>query len=328
MNRRELVERAVVGENLEAVPVAPLIGGHSAVLYGASVEEAYRNSELMARLQIKAAKFYDVDMVFHYMDTTVEAEALGAKVSIKNGLPAIVEHLHELPEPIFSEKGRIKVFVDALAKISRELSSTKIIGAYVLGPFTLLCQLLGLTRVFREVMRGEATFTEEYLVKLSEYSRGYVDLLASEGRADLVMVLEPCLSLVRPEVFEKYSRKALENLLHYIKKKGLYSALHVCGRSNKIIPHLKSLPFDIIQLDYYVNIKEAKNILVNKCVLGNLNTKLFIDSTPDEVFNEAKKCIEDGERKLHILSAGCEIPLRSRPENIKALVKAAREKYA
>ena len=328
MNSRELVERAISGEYLDVVPVAPLIGGHSAVLFGASIEEAYRNSELMALLQIKAAKFYEVDIVFHYMDTTVEAEALGAEASVKNGLPAIVKHLRDSPEPIFSEKGRIRVFVDALAKISRELSSSKVIGGYVLGPFTLLCQLLGLTRVFREIMRGKTSFTEAYLVKLSEYSKGYVDLLADEGGADLIMVLEPCLSLVRPSVFEKYSRKALENLLLYIKRKGLFSALHVCGRSNKIIHHFKNLSFDIIQLDYYVNIKEAKKVLVGKCVLGNLNTKLFIESTPEELFNEARKCIEEGGRKLHILSAGCEIPLQSRPENIKAVIKAAREKYA
>jgi len=325
MNRRKLVEQAINGEIPVNTPVAPLIGAHSAMLYRESVKEAYRNPELMARLQIKAVKFYDIDIVFHYMDTTLEAEALGAKIDIKNSLPTIVGHLTEPPEPIFNEeRGRIKIFVNALAKISKELSIEKIIGGYVLGPFTFLCQLFGIAKVFRKIIYGETSSVKTYIFKLSEYSKGYVDLLIDRGKADLIMVLEPCLILAGPVVFERYARRAVENLLSYIKRRGVYSAIHVCGRSNRIIQHLKNLSFDVIQLDCYVDLREAKKILANKCILGNIDTRLLVNSVPDIVFNKARECIERGGGRYHILSAGCEVPLRSHPENIKALVKAAR----
>jgi len=328
MNSRALVESALAGDLLSEVPVAPLIGGHSAKLYGVSLKEAYRNPDLMARLQVKAAKYYDIDIVFHYMDTTLEPEALGVKAGLRNGLPTVLEHLIYLPEPVFEEKGRMSVFVEALKKISEELSAEKIIGGYVLGPFTLICQLLGLSRVFVEVMRGKGSFDESYLMKLANYSKGYVDLLVDRGKADLIMVLEPCLSLVRPSIFQKYAQRPLANLLQYIKNRGVISALHVCGRSGKVLPYFKELAFDIIQIDCFIKISDAKGLLPEKCILGNLDTKLFTDAEPHEIIEQAKMCIKESQCRKHILSAGCEVPLSSKPENIKALVKAAREVYA
>jgi len=61
-------------------------------------------------------------------------------------------------------------------------------------------------------------------------------------------------------------------------------------------------------------------------LMGGVNTLSFSNCTPDEVRQEAVRCMEEGDRNgRFILGSGCALPHDTKRENIEALVDAAAE---
>ena len=60
-------------------------------------------------------------------------------------------------------------------------------------------------------------------------------------------------------------------------------------------------------------------------LIGNLNaTDTLVFKSPDEVYEEARDLISAMGPSHFILSSGCSIPANAPPENIEAMVRAAR----
>ena len=59
-------------------------------------------------------------------------------------------------------------------------------------------------------------------------------------------------------------------------------------------------------------------------LMGGVDTQSFVNSTPDEITEEAINCIRDaGMNGGFVLGSGCVIPRTARRENIAALMDAA-----
>jgi uroporphyrinogen-III decarboxylase len=85
------------------------------------------------------------------------------------------------------------------------------------------------------------------------------------------------------------------------------------------------LPVDIFEVDFPSDLAQMKKGLGRHIISGNVSTitDLF-DGTPDRVYASAARCHRIcGDR--HIVNAGCEIPPMSPPENVRALIRYARE---
>ena len=82
---------------------------------------------------------------------------------------------------------------------------------------------------------------------------------------------------------------------------------------------------NIANFDYNVSMLEANIKLPYICLDGNIKSLSFVESTPEEIKKESLNLIKFfRDRGGFILSSGCEIPLESKPENIAAMVQAAR----
>ena len=57
--------------------------------------------------------------------------------------------------------------------------------------------------------------------------------------------------------------------------------------------------------------------------MGGVNTLSFINSTPDQVIEESRVCIQAAGKKGFILGSGCAVPRNASKENLIALSKAA-----
>ncbi len=84
---------------------------------------------------------------------------------------------------------------------------------------------------------------------------------------------------------------------------------------------------DFLSVDANVNLKEMKEKVGKKVgIIGNIDpgSTIYLGSKED-VVNECKKAIEyaSDNPKGFILASGCEIPLESKKENVKAIVEAS-----
>jgi len=321
MKPNERIVSAIKGNELEAPPILPLIGTHSAILAGRNPKEPFYDGRLMAELQLRVAKFYKLDGIFHYMDLTLEAEALGAEIEFKGHFPAITRHY--TPEEVeFDEsRGRIGEFIKAVRILHEELGNKLFIGAYVTGPLTMAVELLG----FKEVMKwlvGKGGIMGELLSRLSKFASDYARALIGAG-ADGVMILEPCCALASPRAFRRMI-PLLNEVCQAISSKGAFPFLHICGDTTHLLSLFPEVSASVYQIDSMVSLKEARRALGDKCLMGNVDTSLLLTGDGESIASAVRKCIEEAGVRYYILSAGCEVPPQTPPENLKALIRVVR----
>jgi len=321
MKPKEKVMLAIEGGELEAPPVLPLIGTHSAIVANRDPREAFHDGRLMAELQMRITEFYQPDGVFHYMDLTLEAEALGAEIEFKGDFPTITRH--RIPEDIkFDEgKGRVGKFIRAVKMLHEKLGNKLFVGAYVTGPLTMAMQLLGFREITKRLI-GKGDVTDDLLPKLSKFASDYARVLVDAG-ADGVMVLEPYCALISPKTFKRLI-PLINEVCHVISSKGAYPFLHICGNTTYLLSLFPEVSASVYQVDSMVSLREARKILGIKCLMGNVSTSLLLTGDVESIVSAARKCLEEAGTRHYIMSSGCEVPPRTPPENLKTLIEVAR----
>jgi uroporphyrinogen-III decarboxylase len=100
-----------------------------------------------------------------------------------------------------------------------------------------------------------------------------------------------------------------------------------CGNTTDRLESLAKTGVDCLSLDEAVDFEEARRILgPDYCLMGNVSTTLMAMGTAEEVSEATKEVIQKAGKDGHlIVSGGCLITEICSTENIKAMVKSARE---
>jgi len=326
---RDRVVGVLTSGPVEEVPVFPLIGFHSAVLFGVELERSVNDPDLMADIQVKAAEYYGVDGVTPVMDLTLEPEALGAGIKYYKGIPSVSRHLPveglsslaDVASRGYLSAGRIPVFLDAVKKISSRAGG-RLVCAYVEGPLTLLAQAFSVEKVFVLAKKGSPLF-ENALNSATRLQLELVDAFIERG-AECTIVLEPIGALIPPRLFEKYLTGELNALMYRAKARGAWTILHICGDARGVFGEMLKTTADALSVDKYIDLAEALRAAGGKALMGNISTTDMLLKTPEEISRQAVGVLKATGGRV-ILSTGCEVPPNTPPANIKALVEAARK---
>jgi len=131
------------------------------------------------------------------------------------------------------------------------------------------------------------------------------------------------------EFFWPYAKKMVDNFV----KSGFKVWNHWDGDHTPNLETIANiadgLPKGRIVMDFEkTDMKRAKEVLGGKvCIYGNVPSALYCYGSPEEVDAYCKKLIaECAAGGGYILGSECEVPWDARPENIRAMLKAA-EKY-
>jgi uroporphyrinogen decarboxylase len=135
--------------------------------------------------------------------------------------------------------------------------------------------------------------------------------------------------LISAKICEEFAFPYMKETYEYAMSLGykvIYS--HLCGEQNDNMPFWSQCPLGdpgIISIGHEVELETAGKYFPNDIILGNLEPAIIQTRTPDEVYEAAKKNIEDGMAKCpggYIFSPGCELPPMSPPENVMAMTRA------
>ena len=141
------------------------------------------------------------------------------------------------------------------------------------------------------------------------------------------------MSVISPQFWREFifphMKDVCTELHHYCPEVKIYC--HICGNILPVTGDLIKTGLDCIgPLDPLGNFTPAqvREITGDRvALLGGVNTLSFIQHNPEEIIEEAAKCIfEAGMNGGYILSSGCVIPRAASLENLKAL-KTAVEEY-
>lgn len=335
MNSIERIQAAVNFEATDRVPIIAQVFGHTAVIEGMTIQDYVRSGRQLADCQLKALARYSYDAVFAVMDVNVETEALGSRLVYRTDnypyvqSPAFTEdtNLEAVPIPDPSRAGRMPELLDALTILRRETGDEVLVVGCVLGPMTLATQLLGLEKALYLAIDDPDKFE-----KLLDFSAQVViqyGIAQIDRGAHVPLVFDPCASeaVVPPQFFREFELPRLKKMLAAFNAAGALAGwLHVAGPITSILPFCGETGANIINFDYCVDPNAVIDKLPTTCSNGNIKSLDFEEARAEDIFMESLRLLNlFAGRGGFILSSGCEIPPRSKPENVHALVAATHQ---
>ena len=180
----------------------------------------------------------------------------------------------------------------------------------------------------------DPSYVQEIFEFYERYALARVEAACQAG-ADEIMLggSASSLSVSSPKNFRKYDLPLIQKAAGICKRHGVYSHLHVCGRSRKVVEMVcEETDVDVMEpLEEPpggdVDIAEIKKRYGQKiCMKGNINTfEFMLRATPEQVEEKAKRlidnCAADGG---FILSTGDQCGRDTPDANLFKLVEVAR----
>lgn len=334
MKSIERIAAAIGFEKPDRVPVIAQVFGQAAVLSDVPLRDYLQNGELLARCQLKALEFYGYDAVFALLDANVETEAAGSRLQYSDdAYPHINSYAlsggvpvgpGSVPDP--TKSGRMPGQLKAVSILRREVGDEVLVVGCALGPATLANQLYGAEAALFLSMDDPAAYCRllDYAAEIC-VSFGTAQI---EAGAHLPILFEPAASpaVVPSTFYYEFILPRHKRVFSAFKQAGaITNWLHVAGRVCSILPYYPEAGVDIANFDFNVSADEAQALLPHTCFDGNIKSLSFVDDEPASITAESLRLIDTfRDRGGYILSSGCEIPLEAKPENIKAMVEAAR----
>jgi len=310
--------------------VIPLMGVNGIHLGKNSLKENLFDANIQFETIKNMANKFKPDGMFAIMDLTVEAEALGLKIKYEdNESPSVIEHSIKNSEDLKALRkryngiaGRMEVFIEVAKKMRENLQIVN--GVHIIGPFTLAGELLGVNELTMNTIL-DPEIVHECLDFVVEVISDYANALFEAG-IDVISILEPTAMMISPAQFEEFSLAPFKKILEKVNNKPLI--LHICGNTTHLIEKMSTSGAVALSLDWQVDMKEAiKKLPKEMFLIGNLDpVAVFLDMTEEQVRNATLKLKEEmKEYSNFIISSGCDLPIKTKDENVFSFIKAARE---
>ena len=335
MTSTERTVAALTGKPYDRIPVNLLISDHAARVIGVSVGDYNKSARLLALGQIAAWRRYGSDNVNTGPGLVGIAEAIGSTIAFPDSTPYVVDHaardesgLDRLKVPDPERDGRLPLFLEAAGIVIKEIGDQVPLAMTTSGPFTTAANIRGTDRFLRDLQKNPA-FAHRLLRLATDsiirFAASAVEVGARIGLADPVA----SGTMIGPAHFRQFALPYLQEITTAITAMaGFPPSLHICGNTSKIWSEMADTGVSVLSLDDAVDLGEAKEMVGHKvALLGNVRpTASMYLGTPDDVAADARRCLAKGwdNPKGYILGLGCGLPIDTPPENIHALVGAAR----
>jgi MtaA/CmuA family methyltransferase len=331
MNSKERIYALLNGQAIDRIPVTPILMAFAARFIGKTYLEYYLNYQVLVDSYLACQKEFNFDMVMAISDPFRETEGYGAVFSYPdNGIPVMKEPLlktledreiNSLPVLDPHQASRMKDRLLAVNAFHQIISKDIPILGWVEGPFAEAADLRGVQNLMMDII-DQPEQLESLLKIVLETEKKFAEEQIKAG-ADIIGVGDAAASLLSPSLYKKYVLPFEQELFSSIHQLGAKVKLHICGNTSGLLPYMAQTGADIIDLDFMVSLKEARHYFGSQvCICGNVDPiSVMLEGTPEDVRQASLRCIEDAGMPF-ILSAGCEIPVATPPENLHALCQA------
>lgn len=334
MNGKEILIETLKGKKAERIPWVPFVGCHGASVLGVSAEDYLKSADMIVEGQLKAADMYKADGIPVVFDLQLEAEVLGCDLEWSaEGPPSVSSHPFEMGKSIADlpeyslEKGRFPTVLEATRRMKEAIGDSTALYGLICGPFTLALHLYG-NNIFLEMFDNEEG-VKETLDFCAEVARKTIDGYLDNG-CDVIAVVDPMTSQISPEHFDEFVAPYVNNIFDYIRDKGGYSSLFVCGDATRNLENMCQTTCDSLSVDENISLEYLAELAgkYKKVYGGNLQlTVTLLLGSPDACKKDAIKCMDIGEGGSFILAPGCDLPFAVPSENLQAVAEVVHDSY-
>ena len=296
---------------------------------GLNFIDAHNDANIMADL---AEAVYDKGCFENFgvpFCMTVEAEYFGATVDLGSNIyePHVVDYpLKSVTEwekvaKMDHGKGRSKVVIDAIKILKSRNPKVPIIGNLT-GPVSTASSIMEPVTYYKE-LRKKNKQAHEFMAFVTAELLEFAKMQIRAG-ADIIAISDPSGTgeILGPKLFEEFAVKYINQLVEGIREEKAATIVHICGQMKKVYPQVNKVTSDVLSFDSIVSIKEARENLGDRLLMGNVSTYTIEFGEPKKIRDLTKKSVKDGS---NIIAPACGLGMKSPLQNVQAMRKALEE---
>jgi uroporphyrinogen decarboxylase len=309
---------------------------------GFSKSSSYEDPEKSFRAQTWSNEMYGAIPFTYYMGGGFGAREFGGEVKMPEGEYAMgpsllrppVESEEDIPElelPDVKTAGAMPLFMK-FSKLQEDHGHY--ISILVGGTLTRVGFMCGVERMCRWMIKKPALMhrlcrlATDFIIEILKY---WVGTFSPERMLPFNSSPTESNQIISPDLFEEFALPYQREVYEKGQALGIkHFFTHICGDQNLNLPYWAKFSHGdpgIISIGHEIDIETAASHFPNDIILGNVDTSILQYGTPDEIYEQAKACIEKGKRCPggFILAPGCDPPTEAPPYNIWVLRKAVSE---
>jgi MtaA/CmuA family methyltransferase len=303
------------------------------------MERYRRDPEAIARAHLMAVEKYGYDCILIDTDTTMLAEAMGARSECAPGEtgrivePAIrsLKEVNSLRVINPETDGRIPAMIEAIRLIAKQVGNEVAIrGNADQAAFSLACAVRGTEDFLAELALDPDNSAIERLLEVCYRSHLAVHRALFKAGAHFTSMGDSLAGpdVTSPKMFNRFARPYEMRLVRELAADGIFVVIHICGDTTKILDYLTAYEFCGFELDYKTDLRLAKKAVgAGHVLFGNIDPSgVLALGTANEIREKTSQLIREwkpGGR--FVLNAGCAIVPTTPPENLRAMIETVRK---
>ena len=325
MNSFERYIGMVNGKRVDIVPRIPILMHFAAKYINAKYGDFARDYQVLVKANRSLVEDFRIDQLDIMSDPWRETCGFGGIIEyLEDAVPRCSPPLEnskdlsklELANPYKSE--RMLNGLNAISAFKRFGWQKYSITGWVEGPAAEAADLRGVNNFMVDLLDDEV-FTCELMDICTETAIKFAKAQIKEG-ADTIGVGDAIVSQMSPGTYQHLVWSREKTLIDAIHEAGGLVRLHICGNINNHLSMIAGLNLDIMDCDSAVDMEKARKILGSGVVLtGNLDpVNEVMKSTPEKIREDVLEIYKRAGNP-YFVNAGCEIPVGTPIENLKAL---------
>jgi MtaA/CmuA family methyltransferase len=325
MNGSERYFGVLEGRTVDFLPRIPILMQFAAEHIGSHYGEFASDYRVLVRANAECAREFGMDQVSAISDPYRETQGFGGTVEfVRDGVPRCSPPLKAAkdfallaqPDPRRSE--RMLDRVNAVRSFKALYEGQYSILGWIEGPAAEAADVRGVAEFLIDLLDDEPFACElmDRCVAVGiDFARAQVD-----AGADTIGIGDAIASQVSPRLYERLIQPREKRLVEAVKAMGAYVKLHNCGNTTHLLPGMASLGVDIVDVDHMVSLAKVRETLGPEVTItGNLDPVAMVRfGTPERIRDAVRRAYESAGNP-YMVNAGCEIPPRTPPENLRAL---------
>ncbi len=211
-------------------------------------------------------------------------------------------------------------------------SGTGLIMFMIPTPWALACNICGMENIARWSLKAPDLVdrVQEIILpftgKILEY---WIDAFGTDRLLPWVSGgAASNNSLISPKIFSRFVLPYMQKTFDAVHRSGIkHIYVHVCGEHNLNLPYWAQLNYGdpgILSFGIEVDLNTAGKMFPNDIIMGNIDTAILAEGTPEQVYEATKMTIEKGKQCPggFMLAPGCEMPPMAPEENMWAMMQA------
>jgi MtaA/CmuA family methyltransferase len=326
MTPRERYFAVLRSERPDILPRLPILMQFAAEHIGSHYDAFASDYRVLVEANLRCAEEFGLDQLSSISDPYRETAGFGAPMAFpRDGVPICLKpplaenpDLAQLPRPDPLQAPRMLDRIEAVRAFRARAGDHYSILGWVEGPAAEAANLRGVSNLFMDLLDDPA-YARALMARCVETAIDFAGAQIAAG-ADTIGVGDAVASQVSRKTYESLVLPFEKQLVTALHGLGARVRLHICGNITHLLPGVATLGADIVDLDHWVDLTQARRVLGAGVVLaGNIDPVAGVMRGPPAAIKAAMLRCYAAAGAPFMVAAGCEIPAPTPPANLRAL---------